>query len=150
MDNKFLDRIHFNYVKKQLADDKIKKIIECQLNEIINYIESHVDDEQNIISVIYREKENILNIFNNKYISENILVHNEEKSNPNDYILKVKKLIKCRIDREIEMQIGEEEDKQIVAYIIERKLIIDALLNNNAKFIPMQTIEKESKSLDIK
>ena len=145
MENDFLKSLHFDDKKKQLADNEIKRIIEEQLNEIIQFLQNRPNINPKIIDVVYKEKENILNFFNEKYLLENTLVCNKSNNMQQDITSKIKQIIRRKIDKEIEMFIVVEEDEQIVSYMIEKKLIIDALLSNTAKFLQSNNMMEKTK-----
>ncbi len=150
MENDFLKSLHFDGKKKQLADNEIKRIIEEQLNEIIQFLQNRPNINPKIIDVVYKEKENILNLFNEKYLLENTLVCNKSNNMQQDITSKIKQIIRRKIDKEIEMFIVVEEDEQIVSYMIEKKLIIDALLSNTAKFLQSNNMMEKTKSQNVK
>ncbi len=150
MENDFLKSLHFDGKKKQLADNEIKRIIEEQLNEIIQFLQNRPNINPKIIDVVYKEKENILNLFNEKYLLENTLVCNKSNNMQQDITSKIKQIIRRKIDKEIEMFIVVEEDEQILSYMIEKKLIIDALLSNTAKFLQSNNMMEKTKSQNVK
>ncbi len=150
MENDFLKSLHFDGKKKQLADNEMKRIIEEQLNEIIQFLQNRPNINPKIIDVVYKEKENILNLFNEKYLLENTLVCNKSNNMQQDITSKIKQIIRRKIDKEIEMFIVVEEDEQIVSYMIEKKLIIDALLSNTAKFLQSNNMMEKTKSQNVK
>ena len=150
MENDFLKSLHFDGKKKQLADNEIKRIIEEQLNEIIQFLQNRPNINPKIIDVVYKEKENILNLFNEKYLLENTLVCNKSNNMQQDITSKIKQIIRRKIDKEIEMFIVVEEDEQIVSYMIEKKLIIDALLSNTAKYLQSNNMMEKTKSQNVK
>lgn len=150
MENDFFKSLHFDGKKKQLADNEIKRIIEEQLNEIIQFLQNRPNINPKIIDVVYKEKENILNLFNEKYLLENTLVCNKSNNMQQDITSKIKQIIRRKIDKEIEMFIVVEEDEQIVSYMIEKKLIIDALLSNTAKFLQSNNMMEKTKSQNVK
>lgn len=150
MENDFLKSLHFDGKKKQLADNEIKRIIEEQLNEIIQFLQNRPNIKPKIIDVVYKEKENILNLFNEKYLLENTLICNKSNNMQQDITSKIKQIIRRKIDKEIEMFIVVEEDEQIVSYMIEKKLIIDALLSNTAKFLQSNNMMEKTKSQNVK
>ena len=150
MENDFLKSLHFDGKKKQLADNEMKRIIEEQLNEIIQFLQNRPNINPKIIDVVYKEKENILNLFNEKYLLENTLVCNKSNNIQQDITSKIKQIIRRKIDKEIEMFIVVEEDEQIVSYMIEKKLIIDALLSNTAKFLQSNNMMEKTKSQNVK